>query len=82
MGEGVYIEPPFRCDYGKNIHLGNLIRVSFFSFGDRYCLIGKNVQMNFNCCILDCNTVTIGDDCLIAPNVGVRLSFMEIDPGI
>lgn len=49
----LWIEPPFFCDYGYNIHLG------------------KNVFINFNCCILDVCSVTIGDNCMIAPNVQI-----------
>lgn len=33
--------------------------------------VGKNVFMNFNCCILDVATVTIGDNCMFAPNVQI-----------
>jgi maltose O-acetyltransferase len=29
MGEEVYIEPPFRCDYGKNIYLGDRVYMNF-----------------------------------------------------
>ena len=29
VGEGVFIEPPFRCDYGRNIHLGNHVYLNF-----------------------------------------------------
>lgn len=32
---------------------------------------GKNVYMNFNCCILDVSTVTIGDNCMFGPNVQI-----------
>lgn len=28
-GEGVWIEPPFRCDYGDNIHLGDRVYFNF-----------------------------------------------------
>jgi len=49
----LWIEPPFFCDYGYNIHLG------------------KNVFINFNCCILDVCSVTIGDNCMLAPNVQI-----------
>ena len=52
-GEGLWIEPPFYCDYGSNINLG------------------KNVFMNFNCCILDVMEVTIGDRVMLAPNVQI-----------
>lgn len=52
-GENFYIEPPFRADYGYNIHWGN------------------RSYANYNCTILDCAKVTIGDDVLIAPNVNI-----------
>lgn len=32
---------------------------------------GKNVYMNFNCCILDVAEVRIGDNCMFAPNVQI-----------
>jgi maltose O-acetyltransferase len=52
-GEGVWIEPPFYCDYGTNIHVGSTV---FFNFncvildparveiGD-HVLFGPNVQL-------------------------------------
>jgi maltose O-acetyltransferase len=52
-GEGLWIEPPFYCDYGYNIKLG------------------KNVFMNFNCCILDVMEVTLGNNVMLAPNVQI-----------
>jgi maltose O-acetyltransferase len=52
-GDNLFVEPPFYCDYGSNIKLGN------------------NVFMNFNCCILDVATVTIGNNCMLAPNVQI-----------
>ncbi|MBV7272103.1 sugar O-acetyltransferase [Clostridium sp. PL3] len=48
-----FIEPPFRCDYGYNI------------------FIGENFYANYNCTILDCAKVTIGDNVLFAPNVSL-----------
>lgn len=48
-----FIEPPFRCDYGYNIE------------------IGENFYSNYNLIILDCSKVIIGDNVLIAPNVGI-----------
>ncbi|MGL5574592.1 MAG: sugar O-acetyltransferase [Sarcina sp.] len=52
-GENFFIEPPFRADYGSNIHWGH------------------RTYANYNCTILDCAKVTIGDDVLIAPNVNI-----------
>ena len=53
MGDNLYIEPPFFCEYGYNI------------------IGGKNLYMNFNCCILDVSTVTFGDNVMLAPNVQI-----------
>lgn len=53
MGQEVTIEPPFYCDYGSNI------------------LIGNRVFLNFNCVILDCNVVRIGDNTQIGPAVQI-----------
>jgi maltose O-acetyltransferase len=52
-GQRFFIEPPFRCDYGYNTH------------------IGENFYSNYNCTILDCAKVTIGDNVLFAPNVSL-----------
>jgi len=53
VGKDFYIEPPFRCDYGYNIS------------------IGENFYSNYNCTILDCAKVTIGDNVMFAPNVSL-----------
>jgi len=50
---GLWIEPPFYCDYGYNIKAG------------------KNVFMNFNCCILDVAEVQIGDNSMLGPYVQI-----------
>lgn len=52
-GETFYVEPPFRCDYGYNIE------------------IGENFYSNYNCTILDCAKVTIGNNVMFAPNVSL-----------
>ena len=53
VGIRFHIEPPFRCDYGYNIE------------------IGENFYSNYNLTILDCASVTIGDNVMIAPNVSI-----------
>lgn len=53
LGSNIWLEPDFRCEFGKNIS------------------IGDNVYINFNCTILDCAEVTIGNNTLIGPNVGM-----------
>ncbi|MBN9684552.1 MULTISPECIES: sugar O-acetyltransferase [unclassified Corallococcus] len=62
VGAGTWIEPPFFCDYGEHIRLG------------------ERVFMNFQCVILDCNTVTIGDDVSFGPNVQVYAATHPLDP--
>lgn len=64
MGEGCYLEPPLRCDYGFNIRLGD------------------RVYVNFNLVVLDCAAVTIGNDVLIGPNVGIYTAGHPVDPGL
>ncbi|MGL5514694.1 MAG: sugar O-acetyltransferase [Sporomusa sp.] len=53
VGRDFFIEPPFRCDYGYNI------------------FIGDNFYANYNCTILDCAKVTIGNYVLLGPNVSL-----------
>ncbi|CAD5953973.1 putative maltose O-acetyltransferase [Planktothrix agardhii] len=64
IGNNLFITPPFYCDYGCYIKLGN------------------NVYMNFNCIILDCNYVEIGDNVLLAPNVQIYAAYHPIDPAL
>ena len=59
--KGLWIEPPFYCDYGYNIKTG------------------KNVFMNFNCCILDVVEVKIGNNVLLGPNVQIYTATHPID---
>lgn len=61
VGEKVWIEPDFRCEYGSNIFIGN------------------NVYINFGCIILDCARISIGDDVLFGPNVGLYAANHAID---
>ena len=41
--------------------------------------VGKNFYTNTNCCILDCAPVTIGDNVLIGPNVGIYTPEHALD---
>ena len=51
FGSSSFIQPPFRCDYGSFIR------------------VGERVFVNFDCTILDCGLVTIGDGVQIASGV-------------
>ena len=41
--------------------------------------LGDNVYINFDCVILDCGKVKIGDGCLIAPQVGIYAATHPVD---
>lgn len=61
VGKNVNALPPFRCDYGYNVEVGD----NFFS--------------NYNCIILDGNKVRIGDNVMLAPNVGIYAAGHPFD---
>lgn len=42
--------------------------------------VGENFYANFGCVILDVAKVVIGDNCLIAPQVGIYTATHPIDP--
>ena len=42
--------------------------------------VGENFYAGFNCTILDMAEVRIGDNCLIAPNVGIYTAGHNINP--
>ncbi|MEM7727330.1 MAG: sugar O-acetyltransferase [Cyanobacteria bacterium P01_A01_bin.45] len=64
IGANISIVPPFHCDYGENIH------------------VGDNFYMNYGCIILDCNTVSIGENVLCAPYVQIYAAHHPIEPEI
>ncbi len=64
MSDSAFIEPPFYCDYGWNI-----------SLGDRAFL-------NFDCVVLDCAPVVIGDGCLIGPGVQLCAATHPLEPAL
>jgi maltose O-acetyltransferase len=60
-GRGTWIEPPFFCDYGRNIKLGD------------------GVYVNFDCVVLDCAPVSLGDNVLIGPAVQIYAAHHPVD---
>ncbi|MCG2613561.1 sugar O-acetyltransferase [Terrimonas sp. NA20] len=42
--------------------------------------VGKNFHAGYNCTILDMAEVRIGDNCIIAPNVGIYTAGHNISP--
>ena len=65
-GEGVIIESGFHCDYGNQI------------------TIGDRSFININCTVLDApiseGAISIGNDCLIGPNVQLLAVSHAINP--
>ncbi|MCI8365165.1 MAG: hypothetical protein HFG34_09485 [Eubacterium sp.] len=53
VGKTPYIEPPFRCDYGSNI------------------TVGDEFYANFDCIMLDCANIKIGDHVFFGPKVNI-----------
>jgi maltose O-acetyltransferase len=41
--------------------------------------IGRNFYANHGCTILDCNVITIGDNCLLAPHVVISAATHPLD---
>ena len=41
--------------------------------------IGSNCYINYNCVVLDCANVTIGDNVLIAPNCGIYTAIHPLE---
>ena len=50
MGEGCYLEPPLRCDYGSNIRLGDRVYANFnlMLVDDGHIYIGDRVMIGPN----------------------------------
>lgn len=42
--------------------------------------IGNNCEINMNCVFLDCNKITLGDNCGIGPNVQIYAVTHPVDP--
>ena len=65
-GEGVIIEAGFHCDYGNQI------------------TVGDRTFININCTMLDApiieGVITIGNDCLIGPNVQLLAVSHAVEP--
>lgn len=59
--QNCYIEPSFKCDYGKNIYLGD------------------NFYANYDCIILDCAPVEIGDNVMFGPRVNLFTAGHPVD---
>jgi maltose O-acetyltransferase len=61
---------------GKNINIEPSFRCDY---GENIH-VGENFYANFNCVILDVAEVRIGDNCLLAPQVGIYTATHPLDP--
>lgn len=81
------------ADYGNDEFKRQIIAELFGSVGENVCIehnfhcdfgfnihVGNNFYAGYNCTILDMAEVKIGDNCLIAPNVGIYTAGHNIHP--
>lgn len=59
---------------------GLWIAAPFFCDYGENIHIGSNTEINMNCVFLDCNTITIGSNVLIGPNVQIYAVTHPVDP--
>ena len=64
------------ANVGKDVR----IEPNFFCDYGYNIELGNNVDINYNCVILDDNLVTIGNDVRIAPNVNIFTVYHPLDP--
>ncbi|APE05658.1 maltose O-acetyltransferase [Alteromonas sp. RW2A1] len=61
---------------GKRLYIESTFKCDY---GENI-LVGENFYANFNCVILDAARVTIGDNCMLAPQVGIYTATHPTDP--
>ncbi|MGT8840279.1 sugar O-acetyltransferase [Vibrio cholerae] len=61
---------------GNNIHIESIFNCDY----GLNIHVGENFYANFGCVILDVAEVCIGDNCFIAPQVGIYTATHPIDP--
>lgn len=59
---------------------GAFINPPFYCDYGNHIKVGKNFFANYNCTILDVATVTIGDNCQLAPNVAIYTAGHPLHP--
>ena len=51
----------------------------YCDYGNHIC-VGKNVFFNYNCTLLDVGKITLGDNCMLAPNVAIYTAGYPLHP--
>lgn len=57
-----------------------VINPPFFCDYGSHISVGKNFFANYNCTLLDVGKITIGDNCMLAPNVAIYTAGHPIHP--
>lgn len=60
---------------GRNCSVGD----DFICGFGRNIYLGDNVSINYRCTLIDCNTITIGDNVLIAPGVQMNTASHPVE---
>ena len=60
---------------------GVLVEPPFYCDYGSQIHVGHRVTINFNCVVLDCATVRIGDHVLLGPSVQIYTAEHPVDPG-
>jgi maltose O-acetyltransferase len=58
---------------------GSYIEPPFYCDYGSHIYFGERVYLNFNCVILDCNTVRIGDNTMLGPSVQIYAATHPLD---
>lgn len=74
-GSKKYLTKLFGHDYE-----GLIINPPFYCDYGTNIKFGKNVFMNFNCTVLACAEIEIGDNCYIGPNVQLYSAIHPLNP--
>lgn len=61
---------------GENSFVGNNFHCDF----GRNIRVGNNFHADYNCTMLDIGGITIGDNCLIGPDVGLYTAGHQLEP--
>lgn len=65
-----------------NIGSNFIIKPPFYCDYGCHIFAGNNLYINYDCTILDCNTVHIGNNVLLAPKVQIYTAYHPTDPEI
>ena len=65
-----------------NIGANFTVRPPFYCDYGCHIFAGNNLYINYDCTILDCNTVHLGNDVLLAPKVQIYTAYHPTNPEI